>query len=349
MLSMITNNPRVSICIPTYNRAQIVRPSIESALAQTFKDIEIIVIDDASTDNIKDVVASYSDPRLRFIKNSKNLGQFGNFNNCIEISSGEFVHILHSDDCIDPFFTENCVKFFDENPSVHLTFTSEVKNTPSGIVKNVFSDKNEILYAPDGFKKLLMSGCFISCPSVMTRKEVYTALGGFSYEFPIAADYYQWLKIARAFDIGFVKDATLYYNEGIHSESYRFFINNPTGYLDRVKIVMKTITDLKDEYRKFLPELNHQLYVLTFKFLMISVIWKDVNNIYHPSYFLGLAHFSRTLIKPKTIFEHIKKILIYFLIIIINILIYIYPIKNLIKKIIFPFTRKTIYMSEIMK
>jgi glycosyltransferase involved in cell wall biosynthesis len=343
---MTLKNPRVSICIPVYNRAHMVRPTIESALSQTFVDLEIIVVDDASTDDIENVVASYTDPRLQFIKNPKNLGQFENFNRCIEVSRGEFLHILHSDDYVDPHFTETCVRFFDKNPDIYLTFTSEVKKSLHYIEKVDFSDKNEILSAPEGFLKLLQLGCYIPCASVMTRKSVYNIVGGYSREYPIAADYYQWLKIARIFDIGFVKNATVFYCEGVHSESYRFFISSPLGYLDRVKIILQTISDIKDDYYKFLPEINHQLYVLTFKYLITAFIWRDTNKIYPPSIFIGLAHFSRSLIKPQSILEHVSKILINLLIIAANVLIIIPPLRMVIKRIILPFTKKNLYMKE---
>jgi glycosyltransferase involved in cell wall biosynthesis len=322
-----------------------VRPAIESALRQTFTDLEIIIVDDASVDNIEEIVSFYSDPRIRFIKNPKNLGQFGNFNRCIEVSHGEILHILHSDDYIDSHFTDTCVKFFDQHPDVFLTFTSEIRQSPERTEKKCFSERDEIIPAPEGFEKLLRLGCFISCPSVMTRRSVYEAVGGYSYEFPIAADYYQWLKISRRFDIGFVKDAIVYYNEGIHSESYRFFISNPTGYLDRVKIVLQTITDVKDEYQKFLPDINHQLYILTFKFLMISCIWSDKKKIYHPSYFIGLANFSKSIIRPRSISGHGKKFVTTLVIMGVHVLIFLPPLQYLAKRFILPYSRKTIYYS----
>lgn len=322
----------------------MVRPAIESALAQKFPDMEIIVVDDGSTDDIKEVVASYSDPRLRFIRNAKNLGQFGNFNRCIEVAQGEFLHILHSDDHIDPHFTETCVRYFENNPDVYLTFTSEVKQSPDRTEIVHFSEKDEIMPAPEGFLQLLRSGCFISCPSVMTRRSVYDVVGGYSYEYPIAADFYQWLKIARKFAIGYVRDATVFYCEGTHSESYRYFISNPFGYMDRLKIILQTIQDVKEDYNRFLPEINHQLFILTCKYLIVSFIWKDSDRKFPPSFFIGLAHSSRSLIKPGSVREHLIKWGIFFIILVVHGLIIIPPVRNGMKRIIVPLTGKNLYM-----
>jgi len=104
---MTEQSPSVSICIPTFNRSGMVERAIESALSQTYHDLEVIVVDNASDDNTEDVVASYADPRLKFFKNPKNLGLFGNFNRCIELSRGDLIHILHSDDYIDPLLYGN--------------------------------------------------------------------------------------------------------------------------------------------------------------------------------------------------------------------------------------------------
>jgi len=118
--------PLVSICIPTWNRAGLVGDAIRSALAQTYPAVEVIVVDNASTDNTAEVLASLHDPRLRFERNGKNLGLFGNFNRCIALAKGSLIHILHSDDTIPPGFTQACVDVFLAHPEVGMTFTPAV-------------------------------------------------------------------------------------------------------------------------------------------------------------------------------------------------------------------------------
>jgi hypothetical protein len=178
----------------------------------------------------------------------------------------------------------------------------------------------------------------------MTKKSVYDVTGGYSCEYPAASDFYQWLKIARIFDIGFVKDATVFYFEGTHSETYRFIVSSPIGYLDRLKIILQTILDVKEEYKTFLPEINQHLYVLVFKYLIASFLWIDSDKVFHSSFFIGLAHFSMSLIKPRSFFEYLKKCGIYFIILIVHVLIIIPPVKNFFKRIIQPIARKSVYM-----
>src|SRR5688572_5713153 len=91
--------PLVSVCIPTYNYAHLIADAIESVLRQTERDLELVVIDDCSTDDTEQVAARYADdPRFRFVRNPCNLGLFGNFNRCFELAEGEFVKVLCADD-----------------------------------------------------------------------------------------------------------------------------------------------------------------------------------------------------------------------------------------------------------
>jgi len=99
------NHPLVSILIPTYNRAQYLAEALESALAQTYTNLEIIVHDDASTDSTPQLLKNYSDPRLRVIRTKKNHGMIGGWNYIVKKAHGEYLKFLASDDLLHP----NCV------------------------------------------------------------------------------------------------------------------------------------------------------------------------------------------------------------------------------------------------
>ena len=105
-----TDAPLVTIGIPTYNRAHsYLRGVIRAALAQTWPNIEVIVGDNASTDDTPKVVGSFDDPRLRLLRHPKNLGANGNFNSLLDEARGEWFLLLHDDDLVDPDFVETCL------------------------------------------------------------------------------------------------------------------------------------------------------------------------------------------------------------------------------------------------
>jgi hypothetical protein len=95
-------SPAVSICIPTYNGAEYLRACIDSALAQTYEDFELLIVDDGSRDETLEIVRSYSDPRIRLRINTTNLGLVGNWARCIELAQGHWVKFLFQDDTLAP-------------------------------------------------------------------------------------------------------------------------------------------------------------------------------------------------------------------------------------------------------
>jgi glycosyltransferase involved in cell wall biosynthesis len=102
----------VSICIPTYNGARYLKECLDSALAQTFRDFEVVVVDDGSTDSTMDVARQYSrsDARLRIWKNERNLGLVENWNRCVRLATGAWVKFLFQDDLLEPSCLERMLQ-----------------------------------------------------------------------------------------------------------------------------------------------------------------------------------------------------------------------------------------------
>jgi len=113
----------VSILIPVYNREHLVGETIESAINQTYKNIEIIIVDNCSTDNTWQVLEHYAalDNRIRLFKNKENIGPVRNWKRCIDEAKGEYAKILFSDDLISENFIEETLKYFDKNTAFVLS------------------------------------------------------------------------------------------------------------------------------------------------------------------------------------------------------------------------------------
>lgn len=116
--------PRVTIGIPTYNRAASTLPlTLDSALRQTHPDIEILVADNASTDDTARLVQARQDPRLRYLRHSHNICANDNFNFCLEQARGEYFLLLHDDDLVDPDFVDCCLRAAGTTDDVGLIRT----------------------------------------------------------------------------------------------------------------------------------------------------------------------------------------------------------------------------------
>jgi glycosyltransferase involved in cell wall biosynthesis len=304
---MTISDPLVSICIPTYNRASMVHEAIQSAISQSYANLEILVVDNASSDNIREIVASYQDSRLKLVINEKNLGLFGNFNRCIELARGKYIHILHSDDAIDLTFTETCVTFLESHPSVAMTFTAADMLAGGDSKPLILAEKNLVFQAPEGFQKILLTRNFIVCPSVMVRRDVYELAGSFSLEYPFSSDYYQWLKISRRYDIAYIADARVFYRQGEHSESFRLQFTSPAGYLDTQKIYLQLLIDLGDERKRYAVELNTAFRVFIFDCLFAGFTRSDTLKAGSASLFWGIALSVWGLIQPQSFTDSVRK------------------------------------------
>lgn len=117
--------PKVSILIPVYNREELVRRALESAINQTYENIEIIAVDNKSTDRTYEVLKEYAQkyPGVKVYQNEQNIGPVRNWQKCLEYSSGEYIKILFSDDWLETTFVEKCMAILSEHDDVGFVFT----------------------------------------------------------------------------------------------------------------------------------------------------------------------------------------------------------------------------------
>ena len=132
----MTATPKVSIGLPVYNGDRYLSEALESLVAQTFQDLEIIVVDNCSTDRTAEISRSFAarDPRVRYIRNSKNIGGARNFNRAFHLSTGEYFKWMAHDDVCLPDFIRRCVEVLDAQPEVVLAYPSPLDIDENGAV-----------------------------------------------------------------------------------------------------------------------------------------------------------------------------------------------------------------------
>ncbi len=202
------SNPKVSVVLPTYNRAQYLDRAISSVLNQSYSDFELIIVDDASTDDTEKVVRSFKDDRIRYIRNTKNLGGAEARNIGISMSKGKFIAFQDSDDYWLPDKLEIQMKAFEEaEPDVAVVYTAFKKKTGN----------REIIIPPPEVKKkegyiykeLLYHVNFIGTPTAVVRKKVLQEIGGFDKRFPRLQDWDLFLRIAKKYKFKFINKPLL--------------------------------------------------------------------------------------------------------------------------------------------
>ncbi len=238
--------PLVSICIPNYNGERFLKSAIESALSQTYPRIEVVVVDNASTDGSWDIVRSFR--KVKKVRQRINVGYNDNLNTCVAVANGKYIKILHSDDILESDAVEKQVAMMESNPNTGLVCGSVNFMDESGsfIKKFSVSDEDFIIRGMDKLRELL-EGNHIIFPSVMMRKECFESVGLFDGEIPYCNDWDMWMRICMKYDIGHIGSVTASYR--IHKNSggtVRYETVDISG-LQQYRCLSKILSMIKDE------------------------------------------------------------------------------------------------------
>ncbi len=206
------NDPKLSILIPTYNGASLIGPTITSVLAQSFKDYEIIVGDDCSTDDTAEVVKMLPSSSIRYFRNSKNLGYGNNLNACFEKARGEFIFLLGHDDILLKDTLDKTVKAFDLGNDIGVVtrpyywFYDGVEN-PVRVVRPFNSKKDSILSVFEGQK--VINSIFESAGQLSGLAYRKSCIDIPFHEEIFPAHIYPFASILKKYKIVYLKDYTV--------------------------------------------------------------------------------------------------------------------------------------------
>jgi glycosyltransferase involved in cell wall biosynthesis len=184
-------SPRVTVFMPAYNREAYVARAVESVLAQSYRDFELLVIDDGSLDATASIVAGYDDPRIRLVCNETNLGIPRTRNLGTRLARGEYLAMLDTDDLASPSRLRRQVHFLDANPDVAAVGSWAWKIDGKGRRRSILERpvRSRSLRA-----RLLFRGC-LRTPSAMARRSLLERYP-FRDDFPVCSDSDVWTRIA---------------------------------------------------------------------------------------------------------------------------------------------------------
>lgn len=199
--------PKVSIILTSFNHEDYIREAIDSVLNQTFKDFELIIWDDASSDDSWNIINSYTDPRIRTFRNDKTRRGIYGINRAItEVASGEYIAIHHSDDIWEPGKLEKQVTLLDRNSQAGGVFTHV----------QIINEHNEELdndwfNVPNKSRHEQLRGLFennnrLCHPSALIRRSIYASVGLYRYGLAQTADADMWIRLLKVSDIYLVQE-----------------------------------------------------------------------------------------------------------------------------------------------
>lgn len=225
---------KTTIAIPTYNRSNYIGESIASVLGQTDTNFELLIVDNASTDNTQKVVKSFTDDRIRYIKNKENIGIINNWNKCVSEARGKYLMILGDDDVLHKDFLRLSVEVHNQNENIGFTF-SHCNKVDSG---GSFIQRWGYDFVPAGFLRgpkylfytLDHEACLTNSSTVLLKKEVFNKLGNFQVEFARNVfDFNMWVRIASQYDVFFIDKILCDYRIHSHQVSQIHWGEKQTG------------------------------------------------------------------------------------------------------------------------
>ena len=191
--------PTVSVIIPTYNRASMLREAIQSVLDQTYSDFEIIVVDDGSTDDTRKIVNAFFDKRIRYVF-QENRGRSNARNHAFALAQGKYIAFLDSDDLFLPGKLEKQVAALEKEPGFGMVYSSAICTDEQGKEIPPFMYKataSGMIYRKVAFYIPLT----IILPTVVMRAEVLSQVGGFDEKMERFEDTDMWRRVARRYPI----------------------------------------------------------------------------------------------------------------------------------------------------
>lgn len=206
--------PKVSVIIPTHNRAESLRSAISSVLNQTFQDFEIIIVDDASKDNTREVVRELSDRRIKYLRHETNKREAAARNTGVTNASGEYIAFLDDDDEWLPEKLELQVDLLDSSPTVMgAVYTGSIRvDSATGRTLNHWMPTKR----GNIFRDLLSMNCVGTPSTVLLRRECFKKVGLFDSSIAFGPDYDMWIRVSKQYHFDCIRRPLIKYY--IHSD-----------------------------------------------------------------------------------------------------------------------------------
>lgn len=239
---------KVSVCIPAYNYAHYLGAAIDSVLAQTFQNFELLVIDNCSTDETPELVAAYvkRDSRITYLRNEANLGLVGNLNRCVASASGELIKILCADDLLAPDCLAQSVAVLDNQPQVALVAHARrlVDEQLRSLAVRGYGRQSVVLPGTAVIRKCLVEGNLIGEPSAAMFRNG-EGLPVFSQRYRQLMDLDFWFSLLEKGDFAYLPEPLGLFRQHAGQES----IGNIASfaYLDDEKALLQNYLEARDD------------------------------------------------------------------------------------------------------
>ncbi len=276
-------SPKISVILPAYNAEQYLRTAVDSILSQSFKDFELLIINDGSTDFTKEVILSYNDERIRYIENEKNLGLIETLNKGISLSKGEYIARMDADDICHLSRFQMQIDFMEKNPEYIICSSSRKEFTHS-----ISHFHLSVLPVDDISIRIhsIFSTPFTH-PAVIFRSDVVKENNlFFEKDYKYAEDYQLWIKILQ-YGKGYnFRMPLLYYRDTPNSQT-----NIGTSQIEERKKTISSIQQLALKQQNIVLDQKELdlIYILSLSEMIRKINFDDFSVDFILSFFRKLS------------------------------------------------------------
>ncbi|MBI3881570.1 MAG: glycosyltransferase family 2 protein [Verrucomicrobia bacterium] len=209
-------SPAVSFVVPCYKLAHYLPECVNSILAQTFRDFEIIIMDDCSPDDTPAVARSFNDPRITHVRNEPNLGHVRNYNKGVSLARGRYIWLISADDRLSsPRVLERYVNCLEANPRVAYAFCPAIAledGRENGIVDwSSWPGATDRILGPAEVLRRAAHCCSACSPTAMYRRDLLAAVGGYLVDLPRTNDWFFWAALSLRHDAAWFAEPMVCY------------------------------------------------------------------------------------------------------------------------------------------
>lgn len=251
--------PFVSVVIPSYNHGKFIEKAINSVLFQCFSDFELLISDDASSDNSWEIIQRFRDPRIRRFRQERNLGPVGNLVFLIKEARGKYVALLNSDDYWLSTKLSKQVAVMEADPRLGACFTwadlvDETGCRVTGVEEmwnGVFRQPNRS--QPEWLRYFFFNGNCICHPSILIRRIVYNHLGFYNPGLFQLPDFEMWIRLVKKFPIRIIEESLVcHLRTGVNTSAHT------------PETIARNLTELLEIFEGFFQDVSDEFLIVAF-------------------------------------------------------------------------------------
>jgi glycosyltransferase involved in cell wall biosynthesis len=279
----------VSVIVASYNHAEFLEQRMDSLISQTYQDIEILVIDDCSTDNSVEILHRYeSHPKVRLIIREKNSGWVAVSNQGVELSFGEFIIFANCDDACEPEMIQCLVAGMQAHKTAGISYCRSLMIDEAGnqfgddysIRERAFRIKcySDVLLTQKEMSRFLLNSCVIpNLSAALFRKEYFTSASGFASDYRVCSDWDLFFRMAARYDVAYIAAPMNRFRQ--HETTIRSSTKDRVIYEEVIRLLLGQIKVLNLTLMERIKFRTHTMYLWTVH--LISPSWSGVFNFYY--------------------------------------------------------------------